>query len=130
MTSATRERWSAERSRKFRQAAFVYLHTGILYESTMFAMMRAEMAPERLGSPVVWLALGALITLLVVGGLYWWQNHWLARVIWGIHGMRLPWLIRGAFFAEAGRLPPSFYLTAIVVVVITLWALARAGWDL
>jgi hypothetical protein len=26
--------------------------------------------------------------------------------------------------------PPSFYITAIVVVVINLWFLARAGWDL
>jgi hypothetical protein len=51
--------------------------------------------------------------------------------VWGLHGLRLPALIRGAFFADASAVtPPSFYLTAIVVVVLNLWMLARAGWDL
>jgi hypothetical protein len=40
-------------------------------------------------------------------------------------------LITGAFFATDARpTPPAFYLTAIVVVMINLWMLARAGWDL
>ena len=40
-------------------------------------------------------------------------------------------LINGAFFAGADeRVVPAFYLTAIVVVMINLWMLARAGWDL
>jgi hypothetical protein len=40
-------------------------------------------------------------------------------------------LIGGAFFAAPERVTPStFYLTALVVVVINLWMLARAGWDL
>jgi len=44
---------------------------------------------------------------------------------------RLPWLIGGAFFPLAdARLPPSFYLVALVVVMVNLWMLARAGWDL
>jgi hypothetical protein len=48
-----------------------------------------------------------------------------------VHGLRLPALIRGAFFADAGaRMVPGFYVTAIVVVVVNLWMLARAGWDL
>ena len=68
---------------------------------------------------------------MVFVGLYAWQNVWVARIIWALHGLRLPALIRGAFFVEAGaRLPPTFYLTAIIVVVINLWMLARAGWDL
>jgi len=124
------ERWPAARALKFRQAAFVYVHTAILYEAAMYAMMRSDMAPDRLGPPAVWLLLGALIAGLVVSGIYWWQNVWFVRVVWAVHGMRLPWLINGAFFSEIARLPTAFYLTAIVVVVITLWALARAGWDL
>jgi hypothetical protein len=39
--------------------------------------------------------------------------------------------MEGAFFADATRiLPPSFYLTALGVVLVNLWMLARAGWDL
>lgn len=45
--------------------------------------------------------------------------------------LRLPALINGAFFAGTEeRVVPAFYLTAIVVVMINLWMLARAGWDL
>ena len=44
---------------------------------------------------------------------------------------RLP-LIGGAFFASPDTLTLSCVLpgTALVVVVINLWMLARAGWDL
>ena len=54
-----------------------------------------------------------------------------ARVIWVIHSMRLPSLISSAFIAttESG-LTRGFYVMAIVVVVINLWMLARAAWDL
>ncbi len=45
--------------------------------------------------------------------------------------MRLPALISSAFIATAeSGLTRGFYITAIVVVVINLWMLARAGWDL
>lgn len=51
--------------------------------------------------------------------------------LWLLHSLRLPALINGAFFAGAEeRVVPAFYLTAIVVVMINLWMLARAGWDL
>jgi len=67
----------------------------------------------------------------VFAGLYFWRNVWFARIVWGIHGLRLPALISGAFFAApAATTPPTFYTTAIVVVVVNLWMLARAGWDL
>jgi hypothetical protein len=40
-------------------------------------------------------------------------------------------LIRYAFFAGADRpIPRSFYVTAIVAVMVAMWALARAAWDL
>ena len=56
---------------------------------------------------------------------------WFARAVWLLHSLRLPALINGAFFAGAEeRVVPAFYLTAIVVVMINLWMLARAGWDL
>lgn len=123
--------WSETRARKFRQAAFVYLHVAILYEAAALAMFRAGFLPDRIGPPAIWLVLGAVVAVAIVLGLYFWQNEWLARVVWALHGLRLPSLVSGAFFrGDAARLPAEFYLTAIVVVVVNLWMLARAGWDL
>lgn len=120
------------RETKFRQAAFVYLHVAILYEAAAFVMWRHALLPStRLGSPVLWLVLGAAIAALVVYGLLKWQKPWFARAVWVVHGLRIPTLIKGAFFVTTGApLLPSFYLTALVVVMINLWMLARAGWDL
>lgn len=119
------------RAIKFRQAAFVYLHVAILYEAAAYGMWRAGRLPAtRLGPPTLWLALGAFVAGLVFVGLLRWQNLLFARVVWVVHGLRLPSLIQGAFFAGAGALPPAFYLTAILAVMINLWMLARAAWDL
>ena len=119
------------RETKFRQAAFVYLHVAILYEAAAYVMWRQGMLPTRFGPPVMWLLLAALVSGAVVYGLLKWQNTWFARTIWLLHSLRLPALIKGAFFAGAGaNAPPAFYLTAIVVVTINLWMLARAGWDI
>ncbi len=129
------------RELKFRQAAFVYLHVALLYEAAAYGMMSAGRLPERFGSPWWWLLAGAVLAGLVFYGLYRWQNVWFARVVWGVHGLRLPALVKGAFFAggtaaggtAAGgtaATPPSFYMFAIVVVMINLWMLARAAWDL
>jgi hypothetical protein len=123
--------WPASRVAKFRQAAFVYLHVTILYEAAAYVMHGQGLLPSRFGSPWIWLTAGAVVGGIVFVGLYFWRNVWFARVIWAVHGLRLPALIRGAFFAApAVTTPPSFYLTAIVVVVVNLWMLARAGWDL
>jgi hypothetical protein len=120
-----------ERRAKFRQAAFVYLHVAILYEAAAYVMWRQELLPTRFGPPWMWLLFAAAITAVVLYGLLRWQNVWFARAIWLMHGLRLPALIQGAFFAgEEARVVPAFYLTAIVVVVINLWMLARAAWDL
>jgi hypothetical protein len=119
------------RRRKFRQAAFVYLHVGVLYEAAVLEMFRGGLLGERLGPTWIWLGLGMLIVALVFWGLWSRQNAWLARVIWALGVFRLPPLIGGAFFPIAdARLPPSFYLVALVVVTVNLWMLARAGWDL
>ena len=119
------------RARKFRQAAFVYLHVAILYEAAAYAMWRAGLLPAGRGPGWLWLILGALVAGAIFLGLLRWQNVMFARVIWVIHGMRLPSLISSAFIvtAESG-LTRGFYITAIVVVVINLWMLARAAWDL
>ncbi len=115
---------------KFRQAAFVYLHVAILYEAAAYVMMGGGGVPTGIRA-WFWLGAGAFVGGLVFVGLYRWRNVWFARVIWAIHGLRLPFLIEGAFFAAAaGRAPPSFHMAAIVVVMINLWMLARAGWDL
>jgi hypothetical protein len=120
------------RAVKFRQAAFVYLHVAILYEAAAFVMMGRGLLPRQFGPPWIWLVVGAIVAALVFVGLYRWQNVWFARAVWAMHGLRLPALINGAFFAgaETRPVPPSFYITAIVVVLINLWMLARAGWDL
>ena len=121
-----------QRSRKFRQAAWVYLHVGILYEAAAYAMMQNGVLPTGgMGPPWAWLVAGGLVALGVFWGLLKWQNPWFARVIWALHALRLPALIGGAFFRGAdGQIAPSFYAFAIMVVVINLGFLARAGWDL
>jgi hypothetical protein len=120
------------RAVKFRQAAFVYLHVAILYEVAAYAMWRAGRLPAtRLGPPWLWLILGAAVAGLVFVGLLRWQNVVFARVVWLVHGLRLPALVQGAFLTSSSvALPPAFYLTAIVAVMINLWMLARAAWDL
>lgn len=122
----------APRALKFRQAAFVYAHVAILYEAAAYAMWRRNLLPgSTLGPAWLWLVLGAVVAGVVFYALYFRQSVWVARAVWALHGLRLPALVRGAFFAEASPvIPPSFYLVAIVVVVVNLWMLARAGWNL
>lgn len=121
----------ADRARKYRQAAFVYLHVGILYLFAVVAMSRAGVLPGERGPVWVWLLVGVVIVALVFWGLWSWQNPWFARAVWAVHALRLPALIQGAWFPAAdAALPPSFYLSAVVVVVANLAMLARAGWDL
>ena len=120
-----------ERQAKFRQAAFAYLHVGLLYEAAVWAMHRADRLPDTRGPVAVWLLVGAAIVAIVFWGLWRWQNVWFARAIWGLHALRVPTLVGSSFFPAAdARLPPAFYLTALVVVLVNLWMLARAGWDL
>lgn len=126
------ERGAEERrSAKFRQAAFVYLHVGLLYEAAVWAMAGKGVLPADRGPVWAWLLVGALVLGAVFWGLWAWQNRWFARIIWALHALRLPALIEGAFFSAASaRVPSSFYLTAVVVVLVNLAFLARAGWDL
>lgn len=119
------------RGRKFRQAAFWYLHVGLLYEAAVVAMWRNGLVNPIRGPIVLWLLLGAAIVALVFWGLWFRRSVWLARGIWALHALRLPSMIEGAFLpGPDAALPEAFYLTAIVVIVINLWMLARAGWDL
>ncbi len=120
-----------DRTVKFRQAAFVYLHVGLLYEVVVWVLWREGMLPASRGPAALWLVLGALITAAVFLGLWRWRNAWFARAIWALHALRLPALVSGAFFPEPGAaLPPSLYLFALPIVLVNLWMLARAGWDL
>jgi hypothetical protein len=120
------------RATKFRQAAFVYLHVAILYESAAYAMWRANMLPStRLGPAWLWLVLGGVVALAVFFALLRWQNATFARVVWAVHALRLPALVKGAFIVNVqSPMSRAFYITAIVVVSINLWMLARAAWDL
>ena len=119
------------RTRKLRQAAFAYLHVGLLYEFAVLEVWRAGLLPAGRGPIQVWLLIGAAIVAAIFWALWFKQSVWVARIVWGAHALRLPALIGGAFFPAAGAaIPPSFYMFALVVVVLNLWLLARAGWDL
>jgi len=121
---------------KFRQAAIAYLHVGILYEAAVYVFSRQGILPEARGPAEVWLLIGAFFALGIPYALWRWQHRWLALLVWGLGTLRLPALIEGAFFQRAHTgidtavIPPSFYLTALVVVIINLAFLARAGFDL
>jgi hypothetical protein len=116
---------------KLRQAAFVYLHVALIYESTVFVLWRRGMLPPGRGSGPMWLLVGALITGLIFWGLWYKRSIWLARIVWALHALRLPAILQGAFFAAPdATLPPVLWRFALVVVLLNLWALARAGWDL
>lgn len=120
-----------DRAAKFRQAAFVYLHVGLLYEATVWRLHGAGLLPSSRGPVWLWMSIGAAIVVFVFWGLWSWQNAWLARIVWGLAALRLPALIEGAFFGSAAAtLSPAFYGAALLVVVVNLWMLARAGWDL
>ncbi len=122
---------SDQLSRKYRQAAIVYLHVGILYLFAVHVMGGAGVIPAERGPVWLWLILGAAVLGGVVWGLWRWQNPWFARLIWGLHSLRIPWLVQGAFFpAIDAQVPPSFYLTALTIVLVNLGMLARAAWDL
>jgi hypothetical protein len=124
--------FDAARRRKFRQAAFFYLQMGVLYEGAVLAMARRGILSARRVGPVwIWLVFGAAIVGAVFWGLFRKESVWTARIIWALGLFRLPALLEGAFFPlPTEHIPPSFYLTALVVVLINLWLLARAGWDL
>jgi hypothetical protein len=118
-------------ARKYRQSAFVYLHVGILYQAAVYALWREGLLPAERGPVWVWLIVGAVIVAIVFWGLWSWQNAWFARAVWALHALRTPALIGGAFFPAAeAAIPPAFYLTALVIVLINLAMLARAAWDL
>lgn len=119
------------RDRKLRQAAFFYLHFGLLYEAGVLVTARQGLLPAERGPVWVWLAAGALIVALVFWGLWSKRSVWLARVLWVVQIFRVPALLAGAFFPEpAARIPSTLYLAALLLVLANLWMLARAGWDL
>ena len=124
------------RRRKLRQAAFVYLHVGVLYEGAVYAMARrgilvARGPAERFAPAWLWLLIGAAIVALVVWLLWGRESVWTARIVWFLGLFRVPALIEGAFFPAPGSVVPTgFYLVALGVVLLNLWTLARAGWDL
>jgi hydrogenase-4 membrane subunit HyfE len=126
----------AARAMKYRQAAIVYLHVGILYEAAVYVFWRQGILPEARGPAWVWLIMGAALAAIISLALWRYHKRWLALGVWALHSLRLPALIQGAFFARAHTgvdiavVPPAFYLTALVVVIINLAFLARAGFDL
>lgn len=125
-----RREWPDARARKFRQAAFVYLHVAVLYEGLVWALWKNGIFHEPRGPVWLWLLMGAAIALLVVWGLWSLRNEWIARAVWLINAFRIPSVLAGAFLPGHAGLPSALYVTALVVVVGNMWMLARAGWDL
>jgi hypothetical protein len=118
------------RTTKFRQAAIVYLHYAILYLVGAWVLLERGLFPATRGPAWAWFVAGTAIAALVIWGLWWWRNPWFARVIWALVALRLPTLVEGAFFGGGiGGVPRALYLAAAIVVLINLWALARAAWD-
>ena len=121
---------SPKRAAKFRTAAYVYLHVTVLYEAAALVMVRADVLPVRFGSPQLWLVIGLAVGLGIFWGLLRWQNVWLARIVWLSNAYRTVPLIRSAFVpSETPVMEQSFYIAALIVVVINLWMLARAAGD-
>jgi hypothetical protein len=119
------------RTRKFRLAAFAYLHVGLLYESTVYVVwQRGRIPASRAAWVLPSLLAGAAIVALVFWLLWSRKSVWTARIVWGVHAFRLPALVEGAFFNAGHGFPPHFYGAALVVVLINLAFLARAGWNL
>lgn len=129
MSLLTRTPHPSPRARKFRQAAIVYLHYAVLYEVGAWILLQRGLFPATRGPEWVWFAGGVVVAALVIAGLWWWQNVWFARVIWALVALRLPTLVEGAFFGSELEVPPALYAAAALVVLINLWALARAAWD-
>ena len=119
-----------ERARKFRQAAIAYLHYGVLYLFGAYALLQRGLFPEARGPEWMWFGAGTLIGVVVVWGLWWWQNPWFARLVWLLVALRLPTLIEGAFLGSGLDIAPGLYLAAFLVVLANLVFLARAAWDL
>ena len=76
--SSDRAAPGATQRRKLRQAAFVYLHLGVLYESAVFVMARRGMLGDRLGPPWFWLLAGALVVAVVFWALWSRGSVWTA----------------------------------------------------
>ena len=115
---------------KFRQAAFFYVHVAILYEAAVWVLHRDGSLPSR-GPVGLWLIAGGVLASVVFWGLWSWRNVWQARALWVIGALRIPTLLRGAFLPQEGAvLSTTFYIAALIVVLVNLWLLARAGWDL
>lgn len=117
--------------RKYRQAAFVYLHVAILYEAAVYVLWRSGEMPGERGPIWLWLLMGAAIVAVVFWGLWSWRNRWFARAVWALHALRVPWAVEGLVLpAAALSLPRSAYALALVAILLNLAFLARAGWDL
>ncbi|MDX1579671.1 MAG: hypothetical protein R3266_14390 [Gemmatimonadota bacterium] len=119
------------RRAKFRQAAFFYLHVAILYEATVWVLHAGGRLDPGRGPIALWLIAGAAVAGLVFWALWWKESIWVARVVWLIGALRIPVVLEGAFLPDPdAALAPAFWYAALAVILVNLWLLARAGWDL
>lgn len=121
---------TSPREQKFRQAAMFYLLVGVVYEGAVWVAWRHGFAPVDRGPVWLWLVIGAVVLGLIVWGLWVWQNVWFARVLWAFNAVRLVGLMGSAFVPTVERgFSPAFYQMEAALILINLWMLARAGWD-
>ena len=123
----------APRALKYRQAAFVYLHRSVLWEAGSYVMWKQGLLPNTRfgGSPGTWL----IIAPFVFGGVFYallrWQNPWVFGALWIMEAGLLPTLIHfGYVSTDTGIMSHGFWITGMTSILIVLWMLARAGWDL
>jgi hypothetical protein len=80
---------------------------------------------------LLWLVVGALVLGAIVWGLWVWKHPWVARVLLAFNAIRVVGVMGPAFVSGPERgLTPAFYQLETVLLLINMWMLARAGWDL
>lgn len=108
-----------------------YLLMGVVYEGAVLIAWRNGFAPTDRGPVGLWLVVGAVVLGAIVWGLWTWRNVWLPRVLLVFNAGRVIAVMGPAFVLEAERgFSPAFYQLETVMLLINMWMLARAGWDL
>lgn len=134
---------STEQQKRFTHGAIAYLIYGLLYEG--FAALRIWEGRLPLGVPISmtasYLIIGGLIMLLVPYFVYRGYRRFtqLVAFLVGLRaialigilgGFRLPFFYEREPFFLKKMSPDAVYVAALLITLVTLFFLGRAGWDL
>lgn len=124
----------ATQKQKYHQAALTYLLYGLIYLSGALYLAAMDVVAR---SGWVWFAVGAVF-ILVLPPLIWFEYKWITRILAVLVGVRVVGLGRTIFFEDGALVPlpwggdlPMRYgaVGFLVVAVVTVFMLARAGWQ-